>query len=86
MYVLLALAGAIPMAVVAAYVARAADRRIPQRDRDPSARPKQRSSLDDAQSEPLRGWARVAGFIVVVAFIAGFAYAMAFGDFHPLGG
>jgi hypothetical protein len=84
-YVLLALAGAIPVVLVAAYVARAADRRIPLRDEDPSARPKRRSSFDDAQLEPLRGWGRVAGFIVVVAFIAGFAYAMASGDFHPLG-
>lgn len=35
--------------------------------------------------EPLRGWRRAAGFIVLVAFIAGFAYAMASGDFHPIG-
>jgi hypothetical protein len=84
-YVLLALAVAIPVVLFAAYVARAADGRIPQRDEDPPARPKPRSSFDDAQLEPLRGWARVAGFIVVVAFIAGFAYAMASGDFHPLG-
>ena len=31
--------------------------------------------------QPLRGWWRVTGFIVVVAFIAGFAYAMASGDY-----
>ena len=34
--------------------------------------------------EPLRGWWRAAGFIVLVACIAGFAYAMVFGDYSGL--
>ena len=29
----------------------------------------------------LRGWRRAMGFIVLVAFVAGFAYAMASGDY-----
>jgi hypothetical protein len=38
-----------------------------------------------SSSEPLRGWARVVGFLVVVALIVGFAWAMASGDYSGLG-
>jgi len=36
--------------------------------------------------EPLRGWRRAAGLIVLVAFFAGFAFAMATGDYSGIWG